>query len=171
MNKTYYAIRTQFYWPSMISDIHGTIIERTTRAQNRLDLHRHTTPLTLFPSSEPGKEILIDILRPLAASKIGNRFILVMNDRFVKVTKCVALKTIPAISMASAVIEHWVSSYGLPDKILFDEGSQFVSNFFLDVMKVLSVETVLSVRQPTTHIPTVKLKGTVVPLLRNCVTM
>lgn len=94
-----------------------------------------------------------------------------MNDRFVKVTKCVALKTIPAISMASAVIEHWVSSYGLPDKILFDEGSQFVSNFFLDVMKVLSVETVLSVRQPTSHITTVKLKGTVVPLLRNCVTM
>lgn len=91
MNKMYYTMRTKSYWPSMISDIHGTITNCTACAQNRLSL----------------------ILGPLLPSKSGNCFIFVMTDRFAKLTKCVALKKTTAIAVASAVIEHWVSCMDL----------------------------------------------------------
>lgn len=142
MNKMYYTIRTKFYWPSMISDIHGTITKCTTCAQNRLAVRRQTTPLTLFPAKEPLTDLSIDILGPLPPSTTGNRFILVVTDRFSKLTKCIALRVITAISVSSAVIEHWVACYGPPDKILSDQGPQFMSSFFITVMKVLGVETI-----------------------------
>jgi len=67
---------------------------------------------------------------------------LVITDRFSKLTKCVALRRITAISLASAIIDAWVACYGPPDRILSDQGPQFMSNFFIAVMKVLRTETV-----------------------------
>jgi len=142
INRMYYTMRKAYYWPSMVTDIHTTITKCTTCAQNRLALRRLTTPLTLFPATEPLTELSVDIFGPIPASKKGNRFILVITDRFAKLTKCVALRRITAMSVASAIIDAWVSVYGPPDRILSDQGPQFMSNFFIAVMKMLGIETV-----------------------------
>jgi len=142
MNRMYYTMRKAYYWPSMVTDIHTTITMCTTCAQNRLALRRHTTPLTLFPATEPLTELSADIFGPIPASKKGNRFILVITDRFAKLTKCVTLWRITAMSVASAIIDAWVSAYGPPDRILPDQGPQFMSNFFIAVIKFLGIETV-----------------------------
>jgi len=44
--------------------------------------------------------------------------------------------------VASAINHAWVSAYGPPDRILSDHGPQFMSSFFIAVMKMLSIETV-----------------------------
>jgi len=142
MNRMYYTMRKAYYWPSMVTDIHTTITKCTTCAQNRLALRRHTTPLTLFPATEPLKELSVDIFGPIPASKKGNRFILVITDRFAKLTKCVALRRITPVSVASAIIDAWVSAYGPPDRIVLDQGPHFMLNFFISVMKMLGIETV-----------------------------
>jgi len=142
MNRMYYTMRKAYYWPSMVTDMHTTITKCTTCAQNRLALRRHTTSLTLFPATEPLTELSVDIFGPIPASKKGNRFILVITDRFAKLTKCVALRRITAMSVGSAIIDAWVSSYGPPDRILSDQGPQLMLNFFIAVMKMLGIETV-----------------------------
>jgi len=95
----YYTMRKAYYCPSMITDIHTTITKCTTCAQNRLALRRHTTPLTLFPATQPLTELSVDNVGPIPASKKGNRFILAITDRFAKLTKCVALRRITAMSV------------------------------------------------------------------------
>jgi len=121
MNWMYYAMRRRYYWPSMVTDIYNTITKCTTCAQNRLSLRRHTSPLTLFPATEPLTVQLEDIFGPIPATKSGNRIILVITDRFSKLTKCVALRRISAISVASAIIDAWVACCGPPDRILSDQ--------------------------------------------------
>jgi len=134
MNRMYYTMRKAYYWPSMVTDIHSTITKCTTCAQSRLALRRHTTPLTQFPATAPLSELSVDIFGPILASKKGNRFILVITDRFAKLTKCVVLRRITAMSVTSSIINAWVSAYGPPDRILSDQGPQFMSNFFIAVM-------------------------------------
>jgi len=46
------------------------------------------------------------------------------------------------MSVAPAIIDAWVSAYGSPDRILSDQGPQYMSNFFIAVMKILGIETV-----------------------------
>jgi len=142
MNRMYYTMRKAYYWPSMVTEIHSTITKCTKYAKNRLALRRHTTPLTLFQATEPLTELSVDIFGPIPASKKGNRFILVITDRFAKLTRCAALRQITAMSVASAIIDAWVSAYGPPDRILSDQGPQFMSNFFSAVMKMLGTETI-----------------------------
>jgi len=142
INRMYYTMRRKYYWPSMVTDIFNVITKCTTCAQNRLALRRHTSPLTLFPPTEPLTDLSVDIFGPIPASKSGNRFILVITDRFSKLTKCVALRKITAMSVASAIIDAWVSCYGPSDRLLSDQGPQFMSNFFVAVMKMLGIETV-----------------------------
>jgi len=142
MNWMYYTMRKAYYLPSMGTDIHTTITKCTTSAQNRLALRRHITPLTLFPAPESLKKLSVDIFGPIPASKKGNRFIFVITDRFAKLTKCVALRRMTAMSVASAIIDAWVSAYGPPDRILSYQGPQFMSNFFIAVLKMLGIETV-----------------------------
>jgi len=100
MNRMYYAMRRRYYWPSMVTDIYNTITKCTTCAQNRLSLRRRTSPLTLFPARESLTDLSVDIFGPIPATKAGNRFILFITDRFSKLTKCVALRRITAISVA-----------------------------------------------------------------------
>jgi len=120
MNRMYDTLQKANYWPSMVTDIHSTITKCTTCAQNRLAFRRHTTPLTLFPATEPLTELSVDIFGPIPASKKVNSFIFVITDRFAKLTKCVALRRITAMSVASAIIDAWVSAYGPPYRILLD---------------------------------------------------
>jgi len=122
MNRMYDTMRKAYYWPSMVTDIHSTITKCTTCAQNRLASRRHTTPLTLFQATEPHTELFVDIFGPIPASKKGNRFILVITARLAQLTKCVALRRITAMSVASAIIDAWVSADGPPDRILSDQG-------------------------------------------------
>jgi len=142
MNRMYYTMPMAYYWPSMAADIHTTITKCTTCAQNRRALWRRTTPLTMFPATEPLTELSVDNFGPIPASKNGNRFILVITDRFAKLTKCVAVRRITAMSAASAIIDAWASAYGPPDRILSDQGPQFMSNFFIAVIKMRCIETV-----------------------------
>jgi len=149
MIRMYYTMRKAYHWPSMVPEIHTTITKCTTCAKNRFALRRHTTPLTLFPGTEPLTDLSVDIFGHIPASKNGDRFILVITDRFAKLTKCVAFQRMTAMSVASAIIDAWLSAYGPPDWILSDQGPQFMSNFFIAVMRMLGIETV----RTTAHHP------------------
>jgi len=126
MNRMYYAMRRRYYCPSMVTDIYNTVTKCTSCAQNRLSLRRHTSALTLFPATEPLKDLSVEIFGPIPATKAGNCFILVNTDRFSKLTKCVALQRIKAIFVASAIIDAWVACYGPPHLILSDQGPEFM---------------------------------------------
>jgi len=139
-SRMYYAMRRRYYWPTMATDIYGMVGRCALCAKIRLALRRRRTRLKLFPAEEPMTDVPIDICGPLVRSEAGNRFVLVMTDRFLKLTRAVALRNITAITVASAFLETWVASYGPPDALLSDQGAQFLSKFFLAVVRALDVE-------------------------------
>ena len=69
----------------------------------------------------------------------GNRYLLVIVDRFTKLVKTVPLKNISASSVARAFVTHWVFKFGPPTDLISDNGNQFTSKFFLDVCRILKV--------------------------------
>jgi len=61
---------------------------------------------------------------------MGNRYLLVMVDRFYKLTRVVAIPREDAETVASAFCDTWVASYGPPDIHLTDNGPQLTSTLF-----------------------------------------
>lgn len=80
--------------------------------QTRFCMREDRPPLKIFPANEPLKVVAVHILGPLVASRLRNRFILLMTDRFSKVTRVGALRTLSYVLVALAYIESWVASYG-----------------------------------------------------------
>jgi Integrase core domain len=113
--------------------------------------------LKLFPAKGPLESVAMDILGPLPKSKHGNRFLLVITDRYSKVTQTVPLRAITALSVARAFCEQWVYVYGAPVTLLTDNGPQFTAKCFEAVCAELGV--IRSLRRHTTPILTGKSKG------------
>jgi len=126
----------------------------------------------LYPVGFEGRiHYTVDIFEPIPATKAGNRFMLVITDRFFKLTKCVALRRITVLSVASAIIDAWVACYGSPDRILSDQGPRFMSSFFIAVMRVLGTETVRTTAyHPQTNGQVERYNCTMATQLRHYVT-
>lgn len=138
------SMRRRFFWPRMAADVTETVRSCTTCAKNRIKERTRTSFLKLFPASAPLEYVAIDILGPLPKTSHGNRFLLVMTDRFSKLTRTVPLRTTTALVCARAFCDHWVYSYGAPRHVLTDNGPQFTAKFFHAVCRELGIEKVFT---------------------------
>ena len=133
------TLRRTYYWPSMASDIMFTVRTCPHCAKNRVRLIKHSNPMKLFAATTPLESVAMDLLGPLPPSKRGHRFILVMTDRFSKLTQVVAMKKTTAAMVAAEFCLHWVYKYGAPKETLTDNGPQFASKFLQETYQVLGI--------------------------------
>jgi transposase InsO family protein len=112
----------------------------------------------------------MDILGPLPRATHGNRFLLVIADRFSKVTITVPLRTVTALSIATAFCDRWVYVYGPPISLLTDNGPQFAAKFFQAVFAELRVKKLFtSAYHPQTNGQMERYNRTILAALRSYV--
>jgi RNase H-like domain found in reverse transcriptase/Reverse transcriptase (RNA-dependent DNA polymerase)/Integrase zinc binding domain/Chromo (CHRromatin Organisation MOdifier) domain/Integrase core domain len=143
-HRMFQTIRRTFFWPKMVEDVYETVRQCDACARNRISERKHTNKLQLFPAKGPLESVAMDILGPLPRTKHGNRFLLVISDRFSKVTKTVPLRTVTALSVARAFCDHWAYAYGPPLSLLTDNGPQFTAKFFLAVCAELGIKKIFT---------------------------
>lgn len=137
--KLYMSIRRHMYWPALSVDCYATVRRCPTCAKNRIKLRSKSNPLKLFPASGPLESVAIDIFGPLLKTGKGNEYLLVISDRFTKLTKTVPIKSTGAGEVARAFTHEWVFNYGPPKELLADNGKCFTGRFFQDVCRILNV--------------------------------
>ena len=168
--RMYYTLRQAYYWPSMAADIYSTVRSCHSCARNRIRLRKKTNPLAIFPATVPLRSLCIDILGPLTKSKKGMRYMLVITDRFTKLTQVVPLKGITALTVAKGFVEHWVFKYGPPKDLISDNGSQFASKLFRRVCQLLGIVNIFtSTYHPQTNGQVERYNRTILAMLRNYV--
>jgi Integrase core domain len=128
----------------MSNDVTRFLNDCPTCCQARLKRQGRTRKLKLFPPTCALEQVAIDILGPLPVTSRGHRYILVMTDRFSKLTRAIPLKGITAAEVALAFVEVWVASYGVLLFLLSDNGSQFVSKLFQRVAQLLGITQLFS---------------------------
>lgn len=147
--KRYCRIKIHFYWLALAVYFYATVRNCAECAKNGIKLRRNVCAMKLFPATAPLESIAIDILRELVRTPRGHRYTLVITVRFKKLLKAIPMKDMSASEVAKLFIEQWVFNYGPPTKLLSDNGSQFTSNFFEEVCRILNTTTEFT----TTHNP------------------
>jgi Integrase zinc binding domain len=94
--KLYGQLRKLFYWPCMAGDISRYAASCPSCVNKSLRISRKTTRMKLFPPSASMEFAAMDILGPLTITDRGNRFLLVITDRFTKLTRAYLLSTTTA---------------------------------------------------------------------------
>jgi transposase InsO family protein len=138
--KTHELITRDYWWPRVTHDTRKYVdgcetCQRTkpNRQSPRTALHPHDVP------SRPWEVISYDLIVGLPVSA-GFDTILVIVDTFTKACKFIPTNdTITSQGFARFTIDHVFRNHGLPQKVISDRGSQFVSNFMKEVYRKLGV--------------------------------
>jgi len=139
IEKSVGAIRGEFYWPKMNEDI-ATVITTCIECQHNKYLNgRIKAPLQCITANMPFQILGIDITGPFNPTKHGYRYILGVIDYFSKYVSLIPVRNIEAENIAKELWIHWISKFGVPERIHSDCGSNFQSNFFREYCKLLGI--------------------------------
>ena len=168
--RMYRHLHATYYWPQMAADVYKTVRTCNACAKNRVKLRKRKHPLRLFPARSPIEALPIDILGSLTKTKKGYRFLLVLTDRFTKLTQVIPLRRIDAYTAAVAFAEHYILKYGPPKTLISDNGKQFASKFFQAVCSIRGLSNIFkSTYHPQTNVQVDRYNRTILAMLRNYV--
>ena len=111
-------------------------VSRCLECQKRLGPskeYHHT--LVEWQASYPFHQIGIDFMGTLPMSN-ENKHILVIDDDLTKWHEAIPLPHQTAVTTANALVEHWISPFGCPHSFHNDQGRNFESKFFEQLMQL-----------------------------------
>ena len=141
INKTYHKIINHFYWPGLKSDVSKycktchtcQMVGKPNQTIPKAQLH----PIPAF--DEPFSRILIDCVGPLPRTKSGNEYLLTIMCTSTRFPEAIPLRNIKTKSIVKALI-NFFTFVGLPKSVQSDQGSNFMSGIFQQVMHELGIK-------------------------------
>ena len=119
-------IRRRYWWPEMEKAIRNYCDSCWTCAIT--DQH-HGRPLKVTPYSETSLfgSISLDLIVGLPTTRRGHKILLVIIDHASRFMKAIPLRNKKESTIVEALWEHWISQFGFPNRIVSDQGSEFVN--------------------------------------------
>ena len=141
INKTYHKIINHFYWPGLKSDVSKYC--KTCHTCQMVGKPNQTIPkaqLQPIPAfAEPFSRILIDCVGPLPRTRSGNEYLLTIMCTSTRFPKAIPLRNIKTKSIVKALIKFF-TFVDLPKSVQSDQGSNFMSGIFQQVMYELGIK-------------------------------
>ena len=141
INKTYHKIINHFYWPGLKLDVckfcKSCHTCQMVGKPNQTIPKAQLQPIPAF--DEPFSRILIDCVGPLPRTKLGNEYLLTIMCTSTRFPEAVPLRNIKTKSIVKALIKFF-TFVGLPKSVQSDQGSNFMSGIFQQVMHELGIK-------------------------------
>lgn len=129
----------RFFWPGMNSDVNKWA--KSCINCQRAKVSRHTiSEYETFQAAERFAHIHVDIVGPLPITEDGYRYCVTVIDRGTRWPEAFPIKDITASTVAKIIYEGWITRFGCPVKLTTDQGRQFESQLFNDLLKYLGVK-------------------------------
>lgn len=142
VSKTLARICQKYYWPNMKTHV--------SRYIQRCHVCLGTKPLQQAPAGKmlsqqptatrPWQVISVDIVGPLPRSTSGYCYIFSVCDVFSKFCLFFPLRSATAASVVKWLEDHVLLVYGIPKKVIVDNGPQFRSHLFRSTLSGYGIE-------------------------------
>ena len=125
------AFRHGFYWPTALQDAAELVRSCKACQFHAKQIHTPAQPLQMIPPSWPFAVWGVDILGPFPRAVGGYRYLYVAIDKFTKWPEVTPVVKITQ-GTATAFLKSIVCRFGVPNRIITDNGTQFRSRVFQD---------------------------------------
>ncbi len=141
VNKTYKKILSNFYWPNLLKDVSEFCKScHVCQMVGKPNQNIPKAPLQPIPAfEEPFSRILVDCVGPLPKTKAGNLYLLTIMCMSTRFPEAIPLKNIKTKNIVKALTKFF-TTFGLPKSIQSDQGSNFMSGLFQQVMHELGIK-------------------------------
>ena len=137
--KTMSKLRARFFWVGQRLDVKRWCESCHICQSNMGPSLKRRAPMQQYNVGYPGERVAIDVLGPLPETSAGNRYLLVLMDYFTKCPEAYALPNQEASTIANAVLQGFVSRFGIPHELHSDQGRNFESAVFKGLCNILGV--------------------------------
>lgn len=139
VNKVVQKLKLNFYWFRMRETVRTWISKCEVCGARKHPKHKGKAPMGSFVTGAPMDRIQMDIMGRFPTTEGNNQYILVIQDQFSKWVEAYPLPNQTAATIADIVVNEFFSRFGLPLEIHTDQGSNFNSNLFRELCKLLGV--------------------------------
>lgn len=125
-------LRRMAFWPQMRGDAER-YVESCVECGAQRDF-RANPPRSHFSAARPGHTIHMDYVGPIEEGPSGEKYILTIMDRFSGYTVLVPCEAADSRHAAWGLITYWFVHFGIPKRLITDQGSHFMGWDF-DVLR------------------------------------
>ena len=145
VKRTMEKIMSKFYWPGLNGDV-TQFCRSCDVCQKTIQKGRVVkAPLEKMPLVDaPFKCVAVDLVGPISPpSEKGHQYILTLVDYTTRYLGAIPLKNVQTEMIAETLVDIY-SRFGIPEEILSDQGSQFISQCMQEVSRLLSIKRLTS---------------------------
>lgn len=134
-------VSNRYFWIGMNKDINSWT-KSCVRCQRSKVLKHTVSDLGQFQNADRFQHVHIDIIGPLPTTSDGYRYCVTMIDRYTKWPEAFPTKDITAQTVAKIFYDGWIVRFGCPEKLTSDQGRQFESDLFKQLMSLLGIHRI-----------------------------
>lgn len=140
ITKTYNRILRHFFWPGLRKDMSQYCRTcDTCQFTGKPNQKIPPAPLCPIPAvGEPFEHVIINCVGPLPMSKTGNQFLLTMMCVATRFPEAIPMRNVTAPTVVKALTKFF-TTFGFPRVVQTDQGKNFMSRLFKQVMQTLSI--------------------------------
>jgi ribonuclease HI/transposase InsO family protein len=133
------AFRHGFYWPTALQDAAELVRSCKACQLHAKQIHTPARALQMIPPSWPFAVFGLDILGPFPRAVGGYRYLYVAIDKFTKWPEATPVANITKAS-ATAFLKSIVCRFGVPNRVITDNGTQFTSQYFQEYCEDIGIQ-------------------------------
>jgi len=137
-NKMMERIRMRYYWPEYLQDVE-LYLQQCHRCLDRGNPQRRRAPLQCYNSGAPFERVSVDLLGPFPRTPRGNVYLVTAYDTFTRWPEAIPVPDISARTVASALLYHVFTRFGIPRELHSDRGPTFEAKLFNEIMALLQI--------------------------------
>ena len=128
--KTYKRLQSLAFWPTMNRDVRVFVQDCQTCQRYKPECRKVAGMLQQTIVNRPWEMLGVDLMGPFPRSTAGNLYLLVFVDYYSRWVELFPLKKATAEVVSKFFTQEILTRWGVPDFLLSDQGSQFVSAVF-----------------------------------------
>ena len=127
--RTIKLVSYNYYWKTLTKDC-TAFVKHCMLCQQYKPTAKPPREYIKFPETSRFRTVHIDLVGPFKRTARGNTSLLTMMDRCSRWIEAYPMQSTTAFSCARKLIHEWIARFGLPDRIISDQGPQFESALF-----------------------------------------
>ena len=165
--KTYEKVKLKYYWYELKNDVNNWVLSCDICASDKAPYKRPKAPLGSLGVGAAMVTLSTDVIGPFPMTPRNNRYILVVTESFTKWVEIFAIPDQTAATTANIILNEVIARYGSPLSIHSDLGSNYESQIFKELCKLMEVrKTRTSVRNPKGNGQVEKFNRTLVRMIK-----
>ena len=132
-------ISCRFVWRGLAADVCRWAKECLACQRAKVHRHVHVRPLHIPIPARRFSHVHVDLVGPLPPSQ-GFTYLFTAIDRTTRWAEAIPLGSITAADCAQALLQGWVSRFGVPAAVTSDRGAQFTSEVWAELCALLGVQ-------------------------------